>query len=68
MVIKPPVGDGYDKVAFAPNLGAEITKEFGADALARMNNPGINFNAGISILNLDSLVPGRSRAELFEVH
>ena len=47
VVIQPPEGDEFDKVAFAPSVGDEITKEFGADALARMNDLGFNFDAGI---------------------
>ncbi len=47
VVIQPPEGDEFDKVAFAPSLGEEITKQFGADAVARMNDIGFNFDAGI---------------------
>lgn len=47
VVIQPPEGDEFDKVAFAPSLGEEITKQFGADAVTRMNDIGFNFDAGI---------------------
>ncbi len=33
--------------AFAPSLGDEIAKQFGADTVARMNDIGFKFDAGI---------------------
>lgn len=39
--------DEFDKVAFAPSLGEEIAKKFGADTVAQMNDIGFNFDARI---------------------
>ncbi len=47
VVIQTPPGDEYDRVAFAPSLGEEIAKKFGAEAVANMNAIGFNFDAGI---------------------
>ena len=47
VVIQTPEGDEFDKVAFAPRLGEEIAKQFGADTVAQMNDIGFNFDAGI---------------------
>lgn len=47
VVIQPPQGDEFDKVAFSPSLGEEIAKKFGADTVTQMNDIGFNFDAGI---------------------
>ncbi len=47
VAIQPPEGDQVDNVAFAPSLGAEIAQRFGADTVARMNDIGFKFDAGI---------------------
>ncbi len=47
VVIQTPEGDEFDKVAFAPSLGEEIAEEFGPDTVARMNDIGFKFDAGI---------------------
>ncbi len=47
VTIQAPEGDAFDRVAFSPDLGAEIAKQFGADTVTRMNDIGFNFDAGI---------------------
>ena len=47
VVIQAPEGDAFDRVAFAPSLGEEIAEEFGVDTVARMNDIGFQFDAGI---------------------
>ena len=47
VAIQAPEGDEFDKVAFAPSLGEEIAEKFGADTVARMNDIGVKFDAGI---------------------
>ena len=47
VVIQTPEGDEYDRVAFAPSLGEEIAKKFGADTVAQMNDIGFKFDAGV---------------------
>lgn len=47
VVIQPPEGDEFDKVAFSPSLGEDIAKQFGAATVAQMNGIGFNFDAGI---------------------
>ena len=47
VVIQVPEGDTFDRVAFAPGLGKEIAEKFGADAVARLNEIGFNFDAGL---------------------
>ena len=47
VVIQAPDGEKYDNVAFSPGLGEDIAQRFGADAVARMNDIGFKFDAGI---------------------
>lgn len=47
VVIQTPEGDAFDNVAFSPALGENIASQFGADAVARMNDIGVKFDAGI---------------------
>jgi len=47
VMIQTPEGDAHDKVAFSPSLGEEIAGKFGAAAVARMNEIGFKFDAGI---------------------
>lgn len=47
VVIQTPPGDAFDRVAFAPGLGEVIAKQFGADTVAKMNDIGFHFDAGV---------------------
>jgi len=47
VAIQTPEGDAFENVAFAPSLGDEIANKFGADTVARMNDIGFKFDAGI---------------------
>ena len=47
VVIQTPAGDAFDRVAFAPSLGENIAKQFGAETLAQMSDIGFKFDAGI---------------------
>ena len=47
VVIQAAQGDAFDRVAFAPSLGAEIAEQFGGDTVTRMNEIGFNFDAGV---------------------
>ena len=47
VVIQAPEGEKFDNVGFAPGLGEEIAELFGADTVARMNDIGFKFDAGI---------------------
>jgi uncharacterized RmlC-like cupin family protein len=46
VMIQIPTKEQADRISYAPALGAEIEKEYGADALKKLRDIGFKFDAG----------------------
>jgi uncharacterized RmlC-like cupin family protein len=46
VMIQIPTKEQADRISYAPALGAEIEKEYGADALQKLRDIGFKFDAG----------------------